>query len=369
MTALSDIRPTGAESEAGTAPALTFDVVIATRNRPEALALSIPLILGQSRQPEKLIVIDSSDDHAPVAEAVAKATAGWDGEVIVEHTERGSALQRNLGLKHVTADVVIFPDDDSLFHPGTSEAIMEVYERDTAGVIAGVCAAPDLTPPPGVLPEASYQMTAEHDREVRTQRLRNRLEKRLSYLKPVIYLGQLFGARHPRPDWVGTFQFPVVEYMTGFRMSFRTDRIRAVGFDATLTGYALDEDVEASLAVARDGLLVGARHARIYHHKFPGGRPDPYRIGVIAVLNRAYVISKHIADGRLTEAEAQAARARLRAFMMLKLVVCALTAYRATGRQRLRGAWAARREGLNLMEAPRADLSKTYHAAEARLGL
>jgi hypothetical protein len=28
---------------------LTFDTVIATRNRPEALALSIPLILGQSR--------------------------------------------------------------------------------------------------------------------------------------------------------------------------------------------------------------------------------------------------------------------------------------------------------------------------------
>ena len=50
-------------------------MVIATRNRPEALALSIPLILGQSRKPRKLIVIDSSDDHAPVAEAVAETVA------------------------------------------------------------------------------------------------------------------------------------------------------------------------------------------------------------------------------------------------------------------------------------------------------
>ena len=62
---------------------LDFDVVIATRNRPQALALSIPLILGQSRPPEKLIVIDSSDDHAAVAgivaETVARAVAesGW----------------------------------------------------------------------------------------------------------------------------------------------------------------------------------------------------------------------------------------------------------------------------------------------------
>jgi hypothetical protein len=53
-------------------------VVIATRNRPEALALTIPLILGQSRQPEKLIVIDSSNDHGPVADVVARVTASWD---------------------------------------------------------------------------------------------------------------------------------------------------------------------------------------------------------------------------------------------------------------------------------------------------
>ena len=348
---------------------LSFDIVIATRNRPEALALSIPLMLGQSRRPEKLIVIDSSDDHAPVAEAVAQATAGWDGTVIVEHSGKGLPYQRNLGLKHVTADVVIFPDDDSLFHPGTSAAIMAVYERDTDAAIAGVCAVPDLTPPPGVLPGNSYKMTAAHDRDARTRRLRNRLEKRLSHLKPAIYLGQIFGARHARPDWVGNFEAPVVEYMTGFRMSFRTDRIRAVGFDDTLKGYALDEDVEASLAVARDGLLVGARQARIYHHKCPGGRPDPYRIGAIAVLNRVYVICKHVADGQLSEAEAQAARARLRAFMALKLVVSALTAHRAAGRLRLRGAWAARREGLKLMTVPRASLSEAYHTAEARLGL
>jgi hypothetical protein len=86
-------------------------------------------------------------------------------------------------------------------------------------------------------------------------------------------------------------------------------------------------------------------------------------------LNRAYVISKHVVDGRLSEAEARAARARLRAFMTLKLVVSALTAHRAAGRLRLKGAWAARREGLRLMQVPRAELSEVYHAAETRLGL
>ncbi|MGF6862350.1 hypothetical protein ABIE69_002936 [Rhodobacteraceae bacterium MBR-64] len=66
---------------------LTFDTVIATRNRPEALALSIPLILGQSRQPEKLIVIDSSDDHHAVKSVVEKAVRDWPGEVILRQVK------------------------------------------------------------------------------------------------------------------------------------------------------------------------------------------------------------------------------------------------------------------------------------------
>ena len=119
-------------------PSLTFDTMIATRNRPEALAPSIPLILGQSRQPERLIVIDSSDNHTPVAETVARATRDWPGEVTVEHTDPGSAYQRNRGLAHVRADIVFFPDDDSMLYPGTTEAIMRAYELDDDGKIAGL---------------------------------------------------------------------------------------------------------------------------------------------------------------------------------------------------------------------------------------
>jgi glycosyltransferase involved in cell wall biosynthesis len=117
-----DDKERSASGAASRKPAqrLDFDVVIATRNRPQALALSIPLILGQSRQPRKLIVIDSSDDHAAVAKVVGETTAGWGGTVIVEHSGPGAAYQRNRGLVHVESEIVLFPDDDSLFHPGTS---------------------------------------------------------------------------------------------------------------------------------------------------------------------------------------------------------------------------------------------------------
>ena len=91
MTDATDAADPDAGPEPGAPDRLGFDVVIATRNRAEALALSIPLILAQSRQPERLIVIDSSDDHAPVKAAVAQAAEGWPGTVIVEHSAPGSA--------------------------------------------------------------------------------------------------------------------------------------------------------------------------------------------------------------------------------------------------------------------------------------
>lgn len=355
------------------APQLTFDVVIATRNRPDALALSIPLILQQSRLPQKVIVIDSSDDHTPVAEIVAATTADWvrdqGGEVIVEHTAKGLPRQRNRGLSHVTADVVIFPDDDSLFHPGVSQAILETYEADTEGAVAGVCAAETMTPPAGVLEASAYEMTSAHKREATTRRLRNRLERRFSQLKPTLYLGQLLRDRRPRPAWMNTTDYSLVEYMTGFRMSFRSAVIKAETFDETLIDYAVDEDIDASLSAARHGLIVGALKARIFHHRFPGGRGNAYTLGIFTVLNRAYVMHKHIAGGGLSTAEAATARSRLRMFTRLKLMIGLLGARSAWGREHLKGAWKAAREARKMEQMPADQLSDAYRAAQKRLGL
>jgi len=65
--------------------ALTFDIVIATRNRKDVLADSIPLMLTQSRQAESLIIIDSSDDHQSVKTLVESLTAQWTGKVTIVH--------------------------------------------------------------------------------------------------------------------------------------------------------------------------------------------------------------------------------------------------------------------------------------------
>ena len=228
--------------------ALDYDVVIATRNRTDALELSVPLILSQTPPPKKLIVIDSSDDHAPVSQILARLTEGWQGQVVIEHSAPGLPYQRNRGLAHVTAPIVIFPDDDSLLYPETAAALLAIYARDKDGVVAGVCAAEATDPPPSIDLSGHDWMTKGHRREANLRLGRNRLEKAMSFLKPQLHLGRRLAERHVLPDWLVGLNAVPVEYMTGFRMSFRTEAIRLTGFDEALGGYALDEDIDASFS-------------------------------------------------------------------------------------------------------------------------
>lgn len=139
--------------------ATTFSTVIVTRNRPAALALSLPLHLVQSRLPERILIIDSSDDaseNKALVDRIAAASA-----VPIEHqvSRPGMTIQRNIGLQQITSDVVFFPDDDSLVYPDTLAHMMKVHDFDAKRTIGGVCGVEALRPPLGVLSHenAPYQ--------------------------------------------------------------------------------------------------------------------------------------------------------------------------------------------------------------------
>lgn len=349
--------------EGTTRPRLDYDVIIVTRNRPEALSLSVPLLIGQSRQPQKLIVIDSSDDHGPAAETIAQATDNWSGDLIVEHTAPGSTLQRNFGLTHVTAPVVVFPDDDSLYCAGALEAMLEIYERDHDGAIAGVCAAEAQVPPDGVLEGAAYQMLSEHRSGTASRRVRRWLERRITALKPALAIGRALNGRHSVPDWLAAMDARPVEYMTGFRMSFRTEAIRPVGFDEALDGYALEEDVDASFTAMQSGLVVGALRARVYHHRFPSGRGDAFTRGRMEILNRTYVLSKHTTGPTGTSLLARAALRAHVGFVLFKFASLVPSLGSAYGRARFVGAWSGAKASRTVWRADPDDRAATYLAA------
>jgi len=142
---------------------LTYDAVIPTRNRPEALVL-----LTQTWPPERLIVIDSTDDHDRIVRPVMAAANPHGVKIVVRPSPKRMAQQRNLGLEMVEASVVFFPDDELLFYPDAADKIMAVYEEDTAQRIVGVCAAVAATPPSDTVLAEINQQSAKHVLLVRT---------------------------------------------------------------------------------------------------------------------------------------------------------------------------------------------------------
>lgn len=335
--------------------ATLYTTVIVTRNRPEALALALPLHLRASRLPAELLVIDSSDDPSANQALMARLAPTTPVPLIHVPSPPGMTVQRNIGLARVRTEVVFFPDDDSLLLPGAIEAMLRIYDLDTGGRIGGVCSAESHAPPPDVLDTAAsaYRMTLADRLRARISQPRRRFEER--YVPDPFHLAaeRLYARLPPAPDWLAGEEAITVPWMTGFRMSFRTDVIRQSGFNEALGRYALFEDVDAGFQVLRSHLLVGARKARIYHHKAPQRRANGRALGAMQLLNHAYVIAR---SGQTDRAVQRA----LRRFERYKIAQYLAGARGAFGRDRLAGARAAARVGMDLLTAPPDQVDALY---------
>jgi len=331
-----------------------FDIVIATRNRPDALKLSIPLLLSQEVRPNRLIVVDSSQDHDSIKQVVEIAADPFGIPLRVIPSEPGLPKQRNIGLKEVESEVVFFPDDDSLVLPGTLSALIRVYDLDTQGHIGGVCTAESPEPPPGILQRAktAYRMTPYERFKQKFGAKRYALEEKY-FPNPFITHGRSKWNVRPKPNWLEEENCVLVEWMTGFRMSFRTEIIRKHGFNEAFEGYALFEDVDASFAVMDEYLLVGARNGRIFHYKARGGRGSGRLQGVTQVLNRAFVTCRYSRKG-------SDAWEQILPYSRYKLLQYRMGARSEDAKERLKGAKAAVRSLPELMDSPPEDLSETY---------
>lgn len=347
-------------------PLPSFTTVIATRNRPDALALSLPLHLTQTCLPEAIIIVDSSDDPSPNQRLVQDLAS--QTSVALKHllSPPGITVQRNIGLDQVSSDIVFFPDDDSLVHPLALEGMMRVYSRDEEGIIGGVCSAEANLPPHGVLERAAYKMRKSDHLKARIARQRFALEQRF-FPDPFHRVAAgFYRGLPPAPQWLAEENAITVPWMTGFRMSFRTEIIRRSGFAEDLGRYSLFEDTDAGFSILKSHLLIGARNAHIYHYKVPMRRANGRAMGVMQILNRAYVIArselwKSSPDSR------KAIRRDLHRFTAYKIAQYAAATQSRFGRDRLLGAYDAARSISALLSAPIDCVNKSYKELRSAL--
>lgn len=336
---------------------MTYDVVIATKDRPGALKLSIPLILNQNLPPEKLVIVDSSDDHPSICQIVKEIVNNGKSRLVIVHSRPNLPHQRNIGLKYVKSPIVMFSDDDSLWWQGVAQAILQIYQRDKQENISGVCATWATEPPP----EANLSDGTKY-RMKRTDRIKQKIggwRHRLEHFicpNPMYVHGRLQWQNLSIPKWLSDENAVIIEYMNGLCMTYRTELIRKYGFDGDLglyTGWAPNEDIAASFAVMQERPLVRACCARVCHYTFPSLRGKGFKIGFTNQFNRAYVLCRYSPLG-------SSARKSLRRFAVYKMLQYTLGIHSKFGRERLRGHLRAMSLTKKLLNTPLEDLRESY---------
>jgi cellulose synthase/poly-beta-1,6-N-acetylglucosamine synthase-like glycosyltransferase len=334
---------------------MSYDCIIATRNRLNALRMSIPLILKQDVLPGRLIIIDASHDHDAVRTEVHDISErlGFKDTIVAKSDASNSARQRNIGLQFVQAPVVMFPDDDSMWHTGFASCILKIYQADMRGQVGGVSGVGVLTPPPE-LGQPTYNRSRFRTAKQALQPYRNYIEQRF-FPKPFDAIGA--STWTDKVDVVDNINSKRLPLITGCRMSFRTDAMRRVGFDETLgygSGYSYHEDFDVSLRLEREGYaLVSAENAKVCHLSFPGKRGDGYGYGFCAIANCVYVCKKTM------NGDTQIFRIMER-YLKYKLSLYAGRFYTNHDRQVFRGAFDAWRNRFQLLNADGAGLSDAY---------
>lgn len=349
---------------------LDYAIVIATRNRLEALRASIPLFLAQTRPPVRIHLVDRSDDHQAVVDFINEVAAGTSIPLTIEWGEAANLpAQRNQGIAGITEPVTCLPDDDSLWFPDTAERLMAVYDADPGARIGGVSGRIST-----VSPLARTAAPANARRLVRTpwiEATRNRIEERFAPQPFNIYARLRQQEILPKADaLLGPLIDPEaggakpVETMSGWRMSYRTAVVQSLRFDPTLgsrAGYGQHEDKDMSLRAQKAGyLLVAAPGAQVFHNVAPGRRAGGFAYGFLWLFNYTYICRKVFGS-------APPGRGAVKRYMGYKALLYRLRRSSTYNRDVAKGAAVAMAVFDELWSALDPDLTATYAEISGRV--
>ncbi|HEX6534334.1 MAG TPA: glycosyltransferase [Gemmatimonadaceae bacterium] len=252
-------------------------LVVPTYRRPAEMVKLLEHLCGLPDVPAEVVVVDGTPgDETDRAIAAWARGAALPFDLAVVRSPAGLTRQRNVGIDATTGALVFFLDDDCLPHPGYFAAIRAVYDADAAGEVGAVCGTP----------------IEELDRPL-SLRWRARLALRLAPRdgEPGRYYPTATSVpRALARPFTGTRR---VDVMPGCAMSFRREVLERHRFSGFFHGYAQGEDLEMSLRVGRDRVVLWCGDAHVTHEHAPGGRPASARKGRMEVRNRYFIWKRY----------------------------------------------------------------------------
>ena len=239
------------------------ELVIATYQKPEYLALVLTTLLGQRRKPDSLCIADDgSDDRTAAVIAAFRSTCPDLDLRHVWHDDQGFRKTRilNEALRSSTADYMIFIDDDCLMHPGYIERHLHLAKRGQ--FLTGSVIRLDDALTQRLLALGRLDWTAQIRPPGWTPRSLSEWLKSMPLPAPV--MGVLDRLSPVRCSWAG-----------GNASTFRAHMLAVSGFDTRMAYGGEDKEFGARLINAG----IRGRHLRysapLYHLDHRRGYVDP----------------------------------------------------------------------------------------------
>ncbi len=295
---------------------LTWGLLIATKDRLDALKVCVELALTQTCPPVEVIVVDSSAGWKEHARIIGGIVADYpDIRFVYEKGAQPSlTVQRNQAIDHAQADIVFMIDDDSYMFPECAEHILQIYAADTQRAVGGIQATLSNQAPDGTSLRQERKKTGGGSQTENAGRPRSALKSWLTQKVFLMSKEEMFipygtpPAPRSVPSELEALGVKPATLFHGCRMTFRREVIARVKFSDLLRYYCPGEDLDASYRVFREALLLKSTQARLHHYNISTGRIDRYKTTILSALNQAVLLSLYADDSK---------RARQRYFRLM----------------------------------------------------
>ena len=262
---------------------LEISVIVPTIGRPQSLARLLTSLAHQTRQVDEVIVADGSSDEG-TAEVIADprwATAGLKVQrlpVVPPHAVK----QREAAILASKGRLLLLLDDDVELEPNCVAEMVRAIEGSSN--IVGVMA--DFNNQPWSMPTRAWRWYLNLVHRLKDGAWQGRV------VGPLLRFGFSPGPNDNRVcEWLGV----------GNSLIKREAFDLAGGFSTFfLHRSTINEDVDLSLRLARQGTILFCPSARLAHFHDPGGRVSPKQAAEDDLYNRYHIL--HRTAGRSSAA-------------------------------------------------------------------